>query len=94
MERFTIENWNTSQYINDNRKVIISLICDPEQEMDHIFYAITMLDEDNNEIFQQEFSSLDKACEEVNKKYAEFWDYYDLSKTVIPSGGCGSCVAH
>lgn len=94
MERFTIKNWNTSQYINENRKVIISLICDPKHEDVQISYAITMLDQDNNEIFQQEYNTLDAACDNINQKYAEFWEYYDLSKTAIPSGGCGSCVAH
>ena len=53
-----------------------------------------MLDQDNNEIFQQEYNTLDAACDNINQKYAEFWEYYDLSKTAIPSGGCGSCVAH
>ncbi len=88
---FTPNNWNYSQFKNSELKAIISLGCDPDILGTRFSYFVTVLDEDDNEIFQEEFTSIEKACLAMNKKYSGIWEYIDLSK---PTGGCDSCSAH
>ena len=91
-EYFTPNNWNYSQFQNQNLKAIISLGCDPDILGTRFSYFVTVLDEDDNEVYQEEFMALDRACEAMNSKYGGIWEYKDLSKP--SSSGCDSCSAH
>ena len=92
---FTEENWNHVQYKNDDKKAIISLLSTPSDSAEghELYYCITLLDEENNELFQSRFSSLETACQQMNAKYGDVWDFMDLS-IESDGGGCGSCSAH
>ena len=93
MSYFTNKNWNYSQYLNAERRAIISMGASPDVSGDTLLYFITVLDTLNNEIYQEEYNDLDMACQSINSKYGEFWEYKDLSFK-DNSGGCSSCVAH
>ncbi len=93
MGQFTINNWNYAQYTNGNLKAIIGFGASPDILDDTFTYYATVLDNENNEQFQQEFTSLEEACNFLNTKYQDMWDFLDLSKPQ-ETGGCGSCSAH
>lgn len=92
MEKFTPENWNYCQYRNEDLKAIISFGASPDILDDSFQYYITLLDDENNEVFQEEFESLSDACENINLKYSNFWDFTNLDKAK-PEPGCSTCVA-
>jgi hypothetical protein len=60
---------------------------------DSFIYMTTVLDEDNNEILQEDFATVDDACHFINSKYSDLWDFVDARST-IKEGGCSSCSAH
>lgn len=93
MNDFTTENWNFCQYINNGQKAIISFGMTPEQESNDLYYYVTVLDDLNNLLQQNEFSSLEKACQFANDKYKNVWEFKNL-EIVEQKGGCGSCSAH
>lgn len=94
---FTLNNWNYSRYSQNNLKVIINLTATPVETNNNpdceFLYSVTLLDENSNEVHQEDFSELNKACEYVNAKYLDIWDFEEV-KEETKSGGCGSCVAH
>lgn len=92
MSSFNNNNWNHSQYQSEHNKAIISIGAH-ENKPEEICYYITVLDEENNELFQQEFKELDQACQEINSRYQDIWDYNDLSQEKKKTG-CDSCSAH
>jgi hypothetical protein len=92
-KNFTLKNWNYSFFNSENFKALISVAAIPAQN-DNVsyLYCPTVIDEDNNEIFQTEFESLLKAIDFINSKYGH-WAFVD--PTVNSSDdGCGSCNAH
>ncbi len=93
INRFNQGNWNSCQYTNQGLKAIISLGASPGILDSEFYYYVTVLDEENNEMFQEEFPDIDAACNSINNKYADLWDFIDLSQNQSTSG-CGSCTAH
>lgn len=93
MSQFNATNWNHCQYLNGENKAIISIAASPGILDDQFSYLVTVLDAENNEIFQRDFLKVDAACHFINTKYSEFWDFEDLSISK-DTGGCSSCVAH
>lgn len=99
MENFTADNWNYVQYINTTdsglKRAILSIGAMPNaQDEIEFLYFITILDQENNEVFQEEFKSLDIAIHHINKKFSNYWDFQDLTKISDDKSGCSSCVAH
>ncbi len=89
----TVNNWNYSYFENGEHRAIVSFGASPELLDDEFVYYVTVLDQDDNEIYQQEFTEVANACTFMNQKYGDFWDFKDMSQKNT-SGGCGSCVAH
>ena len=94
MSVFTEANWNHCQYTNQDKKVIVSLGASPDCIENDFIYFVTLLDNDHNEIIQEEFRSLSLACEHINKKFSQTWEFTDLSSSLDSDSGCSSCVAH
>jgi hypothetical protein len=93
MDHVNKDNWNFCHYKNSNLTALVSFGASPEILEDKFIYYVSVIDEENNEQFQQEFDNVDTACSFINDKYAEFWDFKDLSFKE-DTGGCGSCTAH
>lgn len=97
MSKFNANNWNFCQYQHEDKKAIISFgaenLSDSTEEL-KFCYFITVLDEDNNQLFQQRYHDLEKACLEINEKYENFWKFVDLEHELTSKTGCSSCQAH
>jgi hypothetical protein len=90
----TAENWNFCQYKSDELKAFISLGASPDILDNKFTYFVTVLDEHNNELQQDEFDDINAACHFINNKYSQIWDFNNLSVKESSGSGCGSCVAH
>ena len=93
MSQFTQDNWNYCQYIHQDKKALISLGASPDILDTKFLYMVTVLDSENNELFQEEFDSANAACQSINNKYSEFWEFVDMSAPK-DTDGCSSCEAH
>lgn len=87
------DNWTFCHFKAKNLKALITFGASPSILDDSFQYYTTVLDEDHNEVFQAEFSSLDDACSYINNKYGEIWNFVD-SRVKKSEGGCSTCVAH
>lgn len=89
----TPENWTHCSFKNGNLKAVITFGASPDILDDSFVYYVTVLDEDNNEVFQKEFSVIDKACSYINARYSDVWELSDALKST-KEGGCATCIAH
>ncbi|MEX0798614.1 MAG: hypothetical protein WEB87_01110 [Bacteriovoracaceae bacterium] len=89
----TSENWTHCSYAHGNLKAMITFGGSPDILEYTFIYYVTVLDQDNNEVFQKEFQSLDDACRHINIKYSNMWK---LENAIKPkkAGGCSTCIAH
>lgn len=89
------ENWTYTHYKAQNMKAFISFGALPEGSINQseFIYMATVLDEENNEIFQRDFDDIDSACQFINKRYNPIWDFID-ARVAKKEGGCSTCVAH
>lgn len=96
--RLTPSNWNHCHYEQDGNWAIISLGSNPdkiETDPENPFsYFVTLIDQDQKELFQEEFDFLEDACNQINDKYSDYWKFVDKSAAAPSSGGCSTCVAH
>lgn len=90
MKLLTTENWNHGQFVKDEMRAIIS--CGASLTKD-IEYYLTVLDENDSEVFQQSFNQLESALEVINMRFGDIWELVDTNAPK-KSGGCSSCVAH
>jgi hypothetical protein len=90
---FTIDNWSYSCFKSSSLQVIISLggSFDESSSEPIVEYLVTVLDEKQNETFQQNFNNLEKAVDFVNDRYG-LWSFEELKAN--DGDGCGSCEAH
>lgn len=91
--KVTPENWTHTQYVLDNLRAIISFGASWDRPNDLLYY-VTLLDQDDQEIFQQQFEDLASACDYINQRYQNEWPIVDLMAPSKKEGGCASCVAH
>ncbi len=89
----TPQNWTHCSFSHENLKAMITFGASPDILEDSFVYYVTVLDEDNNEVFQKEFETIEQACGHINKKYNDLWSIEDALAPKI-EGGCSSCVAH
>ena len=88
--KFDLTNWNYAFYATEKQKALISLVALPsESEELNLLYCPTVLSNENEELFQKEFKSLEKAIKFMNSTYSH-WDFMEKTS----SSGCGSCEAH
>lgn len=70
---------------------MISFGADPESiSEDRLEYYVTVLEDEEKEVFQQKFDSLSEACMLLNTKYGD-WNFEDQT---APKSGCSTCAAH
>ena len=88
-------NYSYCCYQNNNYKSIISFGMDPNSTCDELDYFVTVIKDDNTEIIQHKFNSLNAACEYANDKYSKIWQFKNMTlKEASSAGGCSTCVAH
>lgn len=70
---------------------LVTFGADPESiKEDRLEYYVTVLEDEDKEVFQQQFHSLGEACLFLNENYQD-WDFEDQSVT---KSGCSTCAAH
>lgn len=88
----TPQNWTATRFETGNYRAFISFGADPDTiEAGQYLYFVTVTEGEEKEIFQEAHSTLSRACEHINLKYASTWSFVDQS---APKSGCSTCVAH
>ena len=79
----TNENWTHTSYKNENLNALITFGSAPDILDDRFTYYLTVLDHEQNEVYQEEFTTLDNACSQINKKYLDYFliQYKDIGPT-------------
>lgn len=91
MHHINTENWQYCRYENGPFMAFISFGADPESALNDEFdYYVTVLENEEIEVFQKKFNDLALACLFINKTYTD-WDFTDQT---IKKSGCSSCAAH
>lgn len=91
MQSVNTDNWTFCRYMNDTFLAMISFGADPETiAEDRLDYFVTVLQNEDTEIFQQKFESLSEACLYLNEKYGD-WTFEDQTAA---KSGCSTCAAH
>lgn len=88
-------NYTFCCYENNNHKAIISFGMDPDNMSGELDYFVTVVKNENTQVIQRKFESLDLACQSINEKYSDIWLFKNQTlKDSASSGGCSTCVAH
>jgi hypothetical protein len=91
MQCVTVENWSYCRYENKNFMALITFGADPEAVLeDRLEYFVTVLEDEDKEVYQENFDSLGEACMFLNEKYGD-WTFTDQ---IAPKSGCSTCAAH
>jgi hypothetical protein len=91
MQCVNLENYSFCRYEKQNFMALITFGANPESiERDCLEYYVTVLENEEKEIFQETFSSLSEACLFLNENYGD-WTFNDQTAT---KSGCSTCAAH
>lgn len=91
MQCVNAENWTYCRFENQNFMALITFGADPESiQDDRLEYYVTVLEDEEKEIFQKSFDSLAEACLYLNENYGD-WKFNDQTAT---KSGCSTCAAH
>ncbi len=91
MQSVNTDNWTFCRFMNDTFLAMISFGADPETiAEDRLDYFVTVLQNEDTEIFQQKFESLSEACLYLNENYGD-WTFEDQTAA---KSGCSTCAAH
>lgn len=91
MQCVNIENWTYTRFMNGNFMAMISFGANPESiQEDRLEYYVTVLEDEDQEVFQERFDSLTDACLYLNDNYSD-WTFEDQTAT---KSGCSTCAAH
>lgn len=91
MQSVNTSNWTYSRYNNGNFMALVTFGADPESiQEDRLEYYVTVLENEINETFQQQFPTLAEACMFLNANYGD-WTFEDQT---APKSGCSTCAAH
>jgi hypothetical protein len=91
MQCVNIENWTYCRYENENFMALITFGAAPEGlNDDRLEYYVTVLEDEDKEVFQEKFESLTQACLFLNEQYSD-WSFKNQS---APKSGCSTCAAH
>lgn len=91
MQCVNLENWTYTRYTNEDFMALITFGADPESILeDRLDYYVTVLENEEKEIFQKHFTALSEACLFINEKYGD-WEFQDETAT---KSGCSTCAAH
>ena len=91
MQRVNLENWTFCRYEMGNMLAMITFGACPESLLeDRLEYYVTVLEDEEKEVFQEQFVTLAEACVFLNEKYGD-WTFEDQTAT---KSGCSTCAAH
>ena len=91
MQCVNIENWTYSRYQSGAFIAMISFGADPESMKDDCLeYYVTVLENEDSEVFQEKFTDLNEACLFLNQTYGD-WGFNDQT---VKKEGCSTCAAH
>lgn len=91
MQSVNTQNWTYCRYQSGPFMAFISFGADPEGiSQDSFDYYVTVLENEENEVFQKKFIDLTEACLYLNNAYTD-WSFEDQS---AKKSGCSSCAAH
>ncbi|MGE3610826.1 MAG: hypothetical protein AB7I27_14640 [Bacteriovoracaceae bacterium] len=91
MHSINTENWTYCRFKSGNFMAFISFGANPESiKEDQLEYFVTVLENEEKEVFQQEFDNLSMACLFLNQRYGD-WSFEDQT---APKSGCSTCAAH
>lgn len=85
----TPDNWTFCHYKLNEKRSSISIGADTKS--DEFIYFVSVLDSEDRDIFQKEFSDLNVACQYINQNYND-WSFVNQLKN--DDGGCSTCSAH
>lgn len=88
------DNWTTARFQGPETLAFIALGAKPSKSGEaELVWSLTVTDLEYQEIFQQSYSSLELALEQINKKYSH-WTLTDAGLKIRDGDGCSSCHAH
>ena len=91
MQSVNLNNWTYCRYETGNFMALITFGADPESLIqDNFQYYVTVLENEEKEVFQESFTSLAEACLYLNENYQD-WTFNDQTAT---KSGCSTCAAH
>lgn len=91
MQCVNIENWTYCRYEKGTFMALISFGANPESMADdRLEYYVTVLENEEKEVFQERFDSLSDACFYLNENYSD-WTFENQTAT---KSGCSTCAAH
>ncbi len=91
-KQINADNWTFSGYKSSDLLAFIHLGAEPQGDDPKLLYLVTVLNQDEEEVFQLEYFSLPEAIDSINYRY-HHWDFVDRTQR-LDDGGCGSCSAH
>lgn len=94
-------NWMTSYFKNQDLKAFVSLLAQPifssgdNSVVENVvsLYALTLVNSDGEELFQECFEEIDLALTELEQRFGQ-WQLIEMAKTLNDGDGCSSCAAH
>ncbi len=91
MQCINIENWSYCRYQKGDFMAMITFgaSLDSIQE-GALEYYVTVLENEEREVYQKDFDSLTEACLYLNENYGD-WTLEDQTAT---KSGCSTCAAH
>ncbi len=91
MQCVNIENWTYCRYEKGDFMAMVTFGADPESmREDRLEYFVTVLENEEKEVFQASFDSITDACIYLNESYGD-WTFEDQTAT---KSGCSTCAAH
>jgi hypothetical protein len=91
MQCVNTENWSYCRYENKNFMALITFGADTEcLKQDRLEYYVTVLEDQEREVFQERFMTLMEACLYLNENYSD-WAF---TNQAAPKSGCSTCAAH
>jgi hypothetical protein len=91
MQCVNIENWTYCRYEKGDFMAMVTFGANPESiENDRLEYYVTVLENEEKEVFQTSFDSITDACIYLNENYSD-WTFEDQTAT---KSGCSTCAAH
>lgn len=91
MQSVNTDNWTYCRYASENFLALITFGADPETiKEDRLDYYVTVLEDEEKEVFQQRFDSLAEACLFLNENYQD-WTFENQT---AEKSGCSTCAAH
>jgi hypothetical protein len=91
MQSVNTDNWSFCRYEKENFLAQITFGADPESRLEYpLGNYVTVLQDEETEIFQKKFMTLTEACLYLNANYRD-WNFLDQTAT---KSGCSTCAAH